>query len=93
MRSALRCQPGSPAFIQAPQETRKWAGNPGFSRIRFRFQTPTLPILRLKSPKVSGYVCGNSRFAETIGRDWFDHDCRLTGLKTSGETGDDLRRY
>jgi hypothetical protein len=27
--------------------------------------------------KVSGHVPENSRFAETIGRDWRDHDCRL----------------
>jgi len=73
---AWRRQPGISAFGQAPQGAREWAGNPGFSRIRFRLQTPSSPILRLKSPKVSGHVRGYSRFAETIGGDWFDHDCR-----------------
>jgi hypothetical protein len=32
--------------------------------------------MRRKSPKVSGLVGEYSRFAETIGGDWFDHDCR-----------------
>lgn len=31
-----------------------------------------------ESPKVSGPVGGNSRFAEIFGGDWFDHDCRPT---------------
>jgi hypothetical protein len=44
------------------------------SRIRFRLQTPSSPILGWKSPKVSGHVRGYSRFAETIGGDWFDPD-------------------
>ena len=48
----------------------------GFSRIRFGLQTPGSPVLRRKSRKVSGRVREYSRFAETIGGDWFDHDCR-----------------
>jgi hypothetical protein len=78
VRSALRRQPRIPAFGQAPQETREWAGNPGFSRIRFRLWAPRSPIPGWKSPKVSGLVREYSRFAETIAGDWFDHDCRLT---------------
>jgi hypothetical protein len=35
-------------------------------------------ILKSKSPKVSGRVRGYSRFAETIGGDRFDHNCRPT---------------
>jgi hypothetical protein len=58
------------------QQTRERAGNPGFSRIRFRLRTPGSPKLRCKSPKVSGRVRKYSRFAETIGGDWFDHHCR-----------------
>jgi integrase len=34
--------------------------------------------LRWKSQKVSGLVRKYSRFLETIGGDWFDHDCRQT---------------
>ena len=34
------------------------------------------PDMGRKSPKVSGPVREYSRFAETIGGDWFDHDCR-----------------
>ena len=37
-----------------------------------------MPNLRWKSPKVSGLLREYSRFAETIGGDWFDHDCRPT---------------
>ena len=33
-------------------------------------------VFRWNSPKVSGLVAGYSRFAETIGGDWRDHDCR-----------------
>jgi hypothetical protein len=69
-------QPPIPAFSLASQETREPAGNPGFLRIRFCFRVPGLPNLSWKSPKVSGLVRKYSRFAETIGGDWFDHDCR-----------------
>jgi hypothetical protein len=37
------------------------------------------PVCRIrggKSAKVSGLVRKYSRFAETNGGDWFDHDCR-----------------
>jgi hypothetical protein len=34
--------------------------------------------MRRKSPKVSGFVRKYSRFAETIGGDVFNHDCRPT---------------
>jgi len=34
------------------------------------------PNLRWDLPKVSGLVREYPRFAETIGGDWFDHDCR-----------------
>lgn len=73
---SLRGQPRIPAFCQASQETREWAGNPGFSRIRFGLWTPALPNLRRKSPKVSGRFREYSRFGETIGGDGFDQDCR-----------------
>ena len=76
VRSALRRQPPIRAVGQAPQEARECAGNPGCSRIRFCLWTPGSSILRWKSPKVSGLVREYSRFAETIGGDWFDHDCR-----------------
>jgi hypothetical protein len=69
-------QPAIPALGSAPEEKREWAGNPGFSRIRFRLQTPGLPKLRKKSSKVSGQIRKYSRFAETIGGDRFDHHCR-----------------
>jgi hypothetical protein len=32
--------------------------------------------LEWKSPKISGLVREYSRFAETNGGDWYDHDCR-----------------
>jgi AAA domain len=72
VRSALRRQPAISASSQTSQETREWAGSPGFSRIRFGLRTPSSPILRWK---VSGLVREYSRFAETIGGDWFDHNC------------------
>lgn len=71
-------QPGIPAFGSASQETRERAGNPGFSGIRFRLWTLGSPKLWRKSPKVSGCIRKYSRFAETIGRDWFDCHCRPT---------------
>ena len=80
---SLRGQPATPAFGQAPQEPRQWAGNPGFSRIRLRLRTPGSPTLRWKSPKVSGLVRDYSRFAETIGGDWFDHHCRRLRAQAS----------
>jgi hypothetical protein len=83
-RSALRRQPAIHAFGQAPQETREWAGNPGFSRIRFRLRTPALPNLRCKSPKVSGRFRKYSRFGEIIGGDGFDQDCRPTNAVDLG---------
>ena len=86
MRSALRRQPPIPAFGQASQETREWAGNPGFSRIRFRLWTPGLPRLRRKPPKVSGLLRKYSRFGETMGGDRFDHDCRPTDTRSSDPT-------
>lgn len=52
-------QPRIPAVCQASQETREWAGNPGFSRIRFGLWTPALPNLRRnrrKSPAVSANI-------------------------------------
>jgi hypothetical protein len=42
---------------------------PDFSRIRLCLQTPGLPKLREKSPKISGPIRKFSRFAETIGGD------------------------
>jgi len=80
VRSVLRRQPTIPAFGRAAQETREWAGNAGVSRVRFCLRTVALQISRRKSVKVSGLVRENSRFAETIGGDWFDQDCRFCTL-------------
>src|SRR6187397_2722630 len=79
-----------PALGQAPEGTREWAGNPSFSRIRFRLWTPALPRLRRKSPKVSGLLRKYSRFGETMGGDRFDHDCRPRGLVGSAVTSPPL---
>jgi hypothetical protein len=65
----LSLQPPSPAFGPASQETREWAGNPGFSRIRFHLWPPALPNLRCKLRKVSGFLREYSRFGETVGGD------------------------
>ena len=78
VRSPLRRQPGILAFGPASQETREWAGNPGFSRIRFRLWPPASPNLRRKLRKVFGLLREYSRFWETMGGDYFDHDCRPT---------------
>jgi hypothetical protein len=69
-------QPAIPALGRAPEETPEWAGNPGFSRIRFRLWTPALPDMRWKTPKVSVHFREYSRFGETFGGDGFDQDCR-----------------
>src|SRR6266566_5073285 len=66
-----------PALGRAPEETPEWAGNPGVSRSRLSLRVATLPTQRRKWLKVSGLVREYSRFAETIGGDGFDHDCRL----------------
>jgi hypothetical protein len=63
-------QPGTLAFSQAPRETREWAGNAGFSRGRFRLQTPKSVISGRQLAKVSGHVREYSRFAEIVGGDW-----------------------
>ena len=76
MRSALRRQPLSPASGDSLQPAPHRPGNPSISRIRLCLQTPDLPISGAKLPKVSGPFRENSRFAENIGRDRFDHDCR-----------------
>lgn len=49
---------------------------PGFSRIWLCLQTPDLATCGVTRRKVSGRFPKNSRFAETIGGDWFDHDSR-----------------
>jgi hypothetical protein len=63
-------QPGIPASGQAPREKREWAANEGFSRVRFRLQTPKSVISERQLAKVSGHVREYSRFAETVGGDW-----------------------
>jgi hypothetical protein len=78
VRSPLRRQPPSPAFRHGLRPAPHRSGNPGFSRTRVSLQAPGLRSSRLKSRKVSGHIPKNSRFAETIGGDWCDHDCRLT---------------
>jgi hypothetical protein len=63
-------QPASPGFGQAPRDTRERAGNPGFSRIPFRLQTPNSPNRAREPPKVSGRFPENSRFGETKAGDF-----------------------
>ena len=60
-----------------PRETREWFGSPG---IRAFGSSPDSRFVdfELNLPKVSGLVREYSRFAETIGGGWFDHDCRPT---------------
>jgi hypothetical protein len=53
-----------------------------FCAFAFVSGLPASPTLRSNSPKVSGLVREYSRFAETIGGDGFDHDCRPGGLIT-----------
>jgi hypothetical protein len=85
VRIPLRRQPRIPAFCQASQETADWAGNPGFSRIRFGLWTAALGKLRGKSPKVSGRFRKYSRFGETIAGDEFDQDCRPRAAVVFGQ--------
>jgi hypothetical protein len=63
-RSALRRQPPIRAFGQAPQETREWAGNHGFSRIRFCLRTPGSPQsispMLIKCGWIDWSACGRS---------------------------------
>src|SRR6478672_2088978 len=63
--------PPSPASHSRNQlgfpRNARWGRKSQLSRIQFRLRTPNSPILRWKSPKVSGLVRGYSRFAETIG--------------------------
>jgi hypothetical protein len=84
---SLRGQPAIPAFGQASQETREWAGNPGFWRIRCRLWTPGSPDLRWKSQKVSRPDREYSRLTETIGGDGFDQNCRPNSAEKSFLTG------
>jgi hypothetical protein len=65
-------------FTARPDERCNVCKGYAFSRIRFRLSTSCSPNSRRKSPKVSGLVRECSHFAETIGGDWFDHDCRPT---------------
>jgi hypothetical protein len=76
VRSALRRQPPSHAIRRGLQPARHRPGIPGFSRTSVSLQAPGLRYSEPKSRKVSDLYLENSRFAETIGRDWFDHDCR-----------------
>jgi hypothetical protein len=71
----LSLQPSSPALCDGLQPAPHSPGNAGFSCIRLSLQTTDLPISGPKLPKVSGPFRKNSRFAEIIGRDQFDHDC------------------
>jgi hypothetical protein len=80
---SLRGQPASPAFGDSLQLGPHRPGSPGFSRFRLCLQATGLSIPGVKSPKVSGPDCGNSRFAEIIGGDRFDHDCRLMAQSVS----------
>jgi hypothetical protein len=53
-------------------------GNPGFLPMRNLSPGSRSPNLGEELPKVSGPFRGNSRFAEVIGGDRFDHNCRPT---------------
>jgi hypothetical protein len=66
VRSALRRQPATSAFGLASRKTSEWAGNAGFSRLRFRLQDPWFADMEAEIGKVSGHVREYSRFAETI---------------------------
>jgi hypothetical protein len=65
----LRGQPGIPSVDWASRRTRSWAGNPGFSPISFRLQTPNSPFFGRQLLKVSSHVREYSRFWETSGGD------------------------
>jgi hypothetical protein len=81
-------QPPIPAFGQACQETQEWAGNPGFSRIRFGLWTPALPNLRWKLPKVSGLIreyprinSVNPSLGVQVGGQLGEHRANINSLK------------
>jgi hypothetical protein len=59
-------RPGNLAFGSASHEDAEMGRKPHFSGIGFGLRAPSSPSPRRKSPKVSGLVRGNSRFAETI---------------------------
>ena len=60
------------------RQTREWAANPGlFAHLSFSPETGFTEV-REKIGKVSGSNCEYSRFAETLGGDGFDQDCRPT---------------
>jgi hypothetical protein len=80
-------QPPSPASGLSLQPAPHRPGNPGFFGFRLCLQTPGLLISGEKRRKVSGHFPKNSRFAETIGGDWFDHDCRPAMALCRGRFG------
>jgi hypothetical protein len=63
-------------LARLPKKREDGPEMPAFRAFDFVSGLPS-PNLRWRSPKVSGLVREYSRFAETIGGDWFDHDCRL----------------
>jgi hypothetical protein len=75
-RSALRRQPAIPASVQAAQDTRDWAGNAGFSPVRFRLQTPNSIISGRQLPKVSRWVRDIPVLRRLSAETRCDHDCR-----------------
>jgi hypothetical protein len=74
VRSALRRQPGSLATVYNLRLTGPEI--PAFCVFDLCLQAPDLSVSGAELPKVSGYFCEYSRFAETIGGDEFDQDCR-----------------
>jgi hypothetical protein len=72
----LRGQPGIPAFRQAPQERREWAGNAGFRAFGFVSRLPnrqSQDANRRKSPATPATIPVLQRLPAETG---FDHDSR-----------------
>jgi hypothetical protein len=65
-------------FARLPRRRENRPEIPAFRAFDFRLGTVGSAISRRKSLKVSGHVREYSRFAETIGGDRFDQDCRPT---------------
>jgi hypothetical protein len=74
---------GSPRSAKMGRKSR-------LSSTRFCLQTPSSPISKWKSTTISGRVRGQFRLAETIGGDWFDHDCRPTSAVGFGRRQQDF---
>jgi hypothetical protein len=74
----VRILPPSQAFMRSARLLKKYENGPEIRLFAHSISSPTTSstILKWKSPKISGLVREYSRFAETNGGDWYDHDCR-----------------